>query len=378
MAAASDLQAQVSDLTKCPICLEDYTNPKSLPCLHTFCLDCLESHCRDKLPGDVLPCPVCRDSCRIPASGVSAFPLNFFVNELVGAKKAAKKPADETLPCDSCIEAQDGDAVDIPPALKFCVDCIQPVCDRCSRVHAKMKTGAHLVVPLGEETSSEVMQLHKKLCEDHPNKTVELYCYDCRTNICAVCVTSKHNKHNIAEIGEAAGKLGQDLNSHVTTLSDCIANVDNLKQLWDAQRETFLTEADKLKATAKQKAEEKKILIDDHVDNLLEELDSMKLKYTKEVECTKDRLDVTAVAMQSYINYSQALQSKGSSSDVTHAAEDLKVRADTLLQTYELAKNVESPEIAFLPADDDQFSTGKDDVNVVGRWKCDKLTGASR
>jgi len=38
----------------------------------------------------------------------------------------------------------------------------------------------------------------------------------------------------------------------VTTLSDCIANVDNLKQLWDAQRETFLADAEKIRATSKQ------------------------------------------------------------------------------------------------------------------------------
>jgi len=70
MAAAFDLQAHVSDMTKCPICLEDFKDPKSLPCLHTFCLECLRSHCRDKLPGDEFLCPICRNSCLVPEAGI--------------------------------------------------------------------------------------------------------------------------------------------------------------------------------------------------------------------------------------------------------------------------------------------------------------------
>ncbi|XP_069100879.1 tripartite motif-containing protein 2-like [Argopecten irradians] len=50
---------------KCPICLEQLQHPKSLPCLHSFCQECLGSYITKELSGKMAPsssfsCPVCR------------------------------------------------------------------------------------------------------------------------------------------------------------------------------------------------------------------------------------------------------------------------------------------------------------------------------
>ena len=371
MAAAFDLQSHVSDLTKCPICLEDYKDPKSLPCLHTLCLECLRSYCQDKLPGDELLCPTCRNSCLVPEAGISAFPLNFFIYDLLQAQNTAKVAADKTLPCEACSEINEGEVANIPPATKYCVDCSQRVCEKCSRIHARMKTGAHLVVPLGEEMSKEMFKSRKRNCQEHKDKMVDLYCYDCKTNLCSLCVALKHKQHNIAAISEAANKIGQEIDGHVKAISDCITNIHDLKQQWNAEKQKFLTEAEKLEAAMKQRGEEKKKLIDDHVGNLSQELQAIKLNFSKEVECHNEQLDMIAMAMQSYINYSQTVREKGNSSDITHAADELCTRATSLLQTDVLTEDVQSPDIEFIPADDDQDLVGKDvNVNLIGRWSC--------
>ena len=33
---------QVDDQLKCNVCLDQYTNLKTLPCLHSFCLKCIQ------------------------------------------------------------------------------------------------------------------------------------------------------------------------------------------------------------------------------------------------------------------------------------------------------------------------------------------------
>ena len=375
MAAAFDFQTYLSELTKCPICLEDYTDPRSLPCLHTFCCECLKSQCQDKLGGDEILCPVCRNSCRIPQAGIATFPLNFFVNDLLYTQNTASLAADKLLLCDVCAEVSEGETTDILLAAKYCVDCSQRVCDKCSKIHANMKTGAHLVVTLGENMSSELIHLRKRPCMEHKDETVKLYCNDCKTNLCYMCFAMKHKEHNIVEISEAAEKLGQDIDKHVKAVSDGITDVHNLKQQWEARKQKFLTEAEKLEMSIKRKGEEKKQLIDSHVDSLLKELQHMKFSYSKEVDCNKENLETAAVAMESYVNYSRMVRMKGKPEDITHAAEELGTRAAALLQTDMLSRSVQAPDIEFVPTDDHRFSVTEGCLNLVGRWMHTKGTG---
>uniref|UniRef100_A0A4W5P505 RING-type E3 ubiquitin transferase n=1 Tax=Hucho hucho TaxID=62062 RepID=A0A4W5P505_9TELE len=65
----------------CSICLDHYHNPKVLPCLHTFCENCLQNY----IPPEslTLSCPVCRQTSILPEKGVSALQNNFFITNLM-------------------------------------------------------------------------------------------------------------------------------------------------------------------------------------------------------------------------------------------------------------------------------------------------------
>jgi len=68
---------------ECPICKEELKNPRILPCIHSFCLDCLEQYCRskEKLPGDKVPCPECRTEFEIPKDGLSGLTVRTHSHE---------------------------------------------------------------------------------------------------------------------------------------------------------------------------------------------------------------------------------------------------------------------------------------------------------
>ena len=40
--ASTEALKKLEEQLTCPICLEQFTNPKSFPCFHSFCLHCLE------------------------------------------------------------------------------------------------------------------------------------------------------------------------------------------------------------------------------------------------------------------------------------------------------------------------------------------------
>ena len=38
-----EFQEQLNDQLTCSVCRDHYTNPKTLPCQHSFCLECIEA-----------------------------------------------------------------------------------------------------------------------------------------------------------------------------------------------------------------------------------------------------------------------------------------------------------------------------------------------
>ena len=79
--AASVVDAFENELN-CPICYEDFEEPKCLPnCAHNICQNCLERMAKRKRK--VIECPVCRVESVIPRDGVAAFPKNHLLVRLL-------------------------------------------------------------------------------------------------------------------------------------------------------------------------------------------------------------------------------------------------------------------------------------------------------
>ncbi|XP_005103225.1 tripartite motif-containing protein 2 [Aplysia californica] len=79
------LRTQIrEDHLTCSICCEEFKNPKALPCLHTFCANCLRDYVVGRGYESVgsFPCPVCRANTQLPATGVDGFPNNHLMSSL--------------------------------------------------------------------------------------------------------------------------------------------------------------------------------------------------------------------------------------------------------------------------------------------------------
>eukprot|EP00090_Calanus_glacialis_P006939 TRINITY_DN15420_c0_g1_i1.p1 TRINITY_DN15420_c0_g1~~TRINITY_DN15420_c0_g1_i1.p1 ORF type:complete len:649 (-),score=159.41 TRINITY_DN15420_c0_g1_i1:13-1755(-) len=84
-------RAQPTIDQNCRICYGEFTQPKQLPCLHTFCQNCLEKFVNPKL---LVECPTCREETQLTVLGVAALPDNLAVGILRLSKDTeASSPA---------------------------------------------------------------------------------------------------------------------------------------------------------------------------------------------------------------------------------------------------------------------------------------------
>ena len=102
-----DVQQLFTSLSKeaeCPLCLETVKDPKTLPCLHSFCLRCIDKnagYAKRKLEATI-KCPVCQACFQIPeGDSFGGLPTSFHLNRLVDLL-ALRDGSEETQRCSSC------------------------------------------------------------------------------------------------------------------------------------------------------------------------------------------------------------------------------------------------------------------------------------
>jgi len=288
MAASRDL---VSDIVTCPICMELFEKPKSLPCLHTFCLKCLEGHCRDTLPGDEALCPVCRQKFIIPTNGLTELSNNFAIQSLVDARLTTSDVMMAGVPrCETCAEEDTRDDTGVPQATVYCTYCNRKLCERCGVPHLKLKGGPQNVVLLGRDMETNINKARHTYCAKHSDEQVKLYCINCKKNICLVCSAVEHDEHKRQVISEAADRLANEVDTTSKSVASRISDVrKQIVELGKRNRD-FMDLTKQLETEIKKKGDEIKAMIESQVNGLLAELESVKGEACKAAACCEKRV----------------------------------------------------------------------------------------
>jgi len=196
---SNPLEGVKEELT-CAICQCLFTVPKTLPCLHTFCEECLAKaeSARRKMraangamrAGEV-ECPSCRGISE-HKGGVAGVITNFIFLALIEHLGVHERISGEsTLKCGKCKE----DHV----AIAFCYDCKTSICESCKSMHeGSREHSSHVICSLDEikESDSAVPVKRVYMCSKH-NMEQKLFCFDCQVVICRDCTVVKtdHRDH---------------------------------------------------------------------------------------------------------------------------------------------------------------------------------------
>ena len=217
---------KLEDQLTCAVCLDQYDDPRTLPCLHSFCTKCLR-----KLPLELVKrdnkycfsCPTCRTPFDLPGHGVTAFPKSFHLNSLIELQQDLKKVQEVSSKriCDNCKteEATAG----------YCRDCDKLFCFSCNDVHKKWgPTSTHRLISVESRVAAKVKPapVVQQSCPRH-HKPLDLYCVTCEELICSHCTIQGHKGH-IHDMVSQEGK--KELNEKVASLSEKIEKILKIRR----------------------------------------------------------------------------------------------------------------------------------------------------
>ena len=231
--------------TICQLCSKPYTDPRILPCLHSFCGQCL--HVEIERSGDKqkMECPTCQRSITISEGGVNAIHQNLhlgFEVEVAGCMTKIGGGGEKS--CDACIDGGKG------PAVVFCCTCGQFLCTFCHEYHKSSKIFQHhQLVGLNQESARllpSIMTPTEHLCSQpcHGNLASKFYCETCHCLICSDCTLVLHKNHRIAEVCNIAKVCRDEMREALvcaqemtSKLTSAIGDKDKIEEQVEISRE---------------------------------------------------------------------------------------------------------------------------------------------
>ena len=232
---------------ECPLCLETFNDPKTLPCLHSFCLLCLDKHAlyaRRQLQ-TTIKCPVCLTCFQIPEGDTfGGLPTSFHLNRLVDLLVLRDGSA-EAQRCSSCDENN--------TATCYCFACQNFLCAACFEAHQRLKaTRGHRNILVENLQAQDVQELIRRpvMCSQqyHEDQTLEYYCEECKICICHKCSVVSHNRHSMVDMQKAADQ-------HKMQISDALEKVKTQVAVYENQmkKEKGLMDKSELEISAAQR-----------------------------------------------------------------------------------------------------------------------------
>ena len=287
-----DLQTLLHNLheeVSCSVCMSPFTEPKILPCFHTFCLHCLNDLQRTSGKHGEITCPECRRNYQVPGSGYPKdLPANFRMNSLLDVM-AIQKCSVAGVKCGNCEKAS--------AQSFYCFKCCAFWCDDCIAAHNIIRANKdHKVLAIKDFQDQDIENVLRRpvFCqkEHHENKKLKFFCKDCEVAICNTCVVTLHEGHVKVPLQDAANERKLRLESVLESQKEKALRKRNMI----TRLQSECNEIEEQVACVKKSAQ-------NLVDNLMRIIEAKKQELFKEVEDKAQEVIERLVEQQSEVEY---------------------------------------------------------------------------
>ena len=313
----------------CSICLDTFTEPKTITCLHTFCCECLKrQYALTTQQHGKFRCPECQAQVGVPDS-IDKLPTGFLQNSLLGVLAVQQSGDGSEIHCGNCRKRS--------AETSFCFECGKFMCPDCVNAHELLRNVAfegHKVRPIKHFQAEDYEALLKRqsFCSQqyHEREITRFFCIDCQTCVCQVCVVTDHKNHTVVPLDKAADgekakvmAAAELIKEKSKVFSDVIGEFE--KTAFDLE-----TNSAAAKQKVSQTAEQMITKIRELEREAVAAIENTRVSRNEKLNAAKAQVESLIKQMDQAVEFASNLIQRSSSSDIMQSKENLEKRFEDL------------------------------------------------